>query len=115
MVLGDIYRDIRLAKEGDRSVEIVVNKQSPEIQKRLNRVVLSVMRDHADLEPNEIRQEIIDCLNRVINHERDARVHSNAKAIAEAYAKGDKEAAQKLLKTLEHDMVQLNKGEDESR
>ena len=108
LVLGDIYKQLKTAKEEGQRSDSIVSKLSPTIQKRLNVVILDVMRDHSDSEITELNQEIQDCINRISDRERDSRVHSNAKAIAEAYSKGDREAAKKLLKSLERDMVRVN-------
>lgn len=109
--LGDIYKDICDATSNGRSVESVISKLTPAIQNRLNAIILAVIRDHSDLEVSELSQEINDCINRMMDKDRDSRVHLNARAIAEAYSRGDREAAKRLLKTLERDMVRVNENE----
>jgi len=106
--LGQIYALIQKGAEHKGTVEEILQTVPKPWQDRLNTLILETLRRHDQLEQAAIKLEIVDCLQRLANREREERIHQNAQAIAKAFTSGDKAKAKELLKSLEHDIIVEN-------
>lgn len=105
--LGELYKRIQAVQTKTGDINQLLAALPKDWQERLNTLVFETLRRHELLDETDIAQEIAEALVLQANKTREARVGQHARAIADAFSRGDKATARELLKSLDSDTIKI--------